>query len=304
MSCLNGAVLVRPWGPLVAVMLVSCADFSLRGGEHPFDDARPQKKATPCGERACDVPTTEPASPLPSAPWVAEPRRIAATTNSLNRLAVFWMGPGGGIMHTFQVFNGWSVATSFGGSARDLAVAKDESGRMQLLYVGTDDRLYHRAQTSPFTWSDEQAVGVMARRVALGRAGDGRLHAFYIDPGGAISHLAQAIAGGPWGAPERLGAHANDIAIGTQADGRIDRVAVPGDEEPGGRAHSGAVRPGRRGAVAEREREGGAARVDQRVEGDPEGRGVLERLDPQLDQVGGVVGVGLVRRVGEGPAGR
>ena len=80
--------------------------------------------------------------------------------------------------------------------------------------------------------------------------------------------------------------------------------AVDGEEERRRRAHVGAVGEGAGlGGAADRDRRGDRSRVLERVEGDPEGGGVGERLDPELDQVGGVVGVGRVGRVGVGAVG-
>src|SRR5205807_6485242 len=76
---------------------------------------------------------------------------------------------------------------------------------------------------------------------------------------------------------------------------------VDGEEQRGGRAHTGAVRP-REGCRrrAERDREAHARGVLERVEGDPEGGRVGQRLDAQLDEVGRVVAVDGVGRVGVG----
>ena len=57
------------------------------------------------------------------------------------------------------------------------------------------------------------------------------------------------------------------------------------------------------GGPAERDREGHDAGVLQRVERDAEGRRIGERLDPQLDEIGGVVGIAGVGRIRVGPVG-
>jgi hypothetical protein len=82
---------------------------------------------------------------------------------------------------------------------------------------------------------------------------------------------------------------------------QVRPVAVDGQEQVG--------RPGRVGAVrgltrllgaADRNRRRDQRRVLQRVESDPEGGRPPGRLDAQLYQVGGVVGVGRVTGVGVG----
>jgi hypothetical protein len=66
------------------------------------------------------------------------------------------------------------------------------------------------------------------------------------------------------------------------------------------------VWPGDRGArrPADRDRGRDEVRVLERVQGDPEGGRIGQRLDPQLDEVGGIVGVDRVGRVGVGAVGR
>ena len=62
-------------------------------------------------------------------------------------------------MPTTSPDTGWSGGVSFGVSAKQVAAAANKDGRLELFYMGNDDALYHRWQTTPNNgWSAEYPI--------------------------------------------------------------------------------------------------------------------------------------------------
>ncbi len=68
-----------------------------------------------------------------------------------------------------------------GGSAKYIAVARDQDGRLEIFYVGTNSKIYHNWQTVPNGgWHGEEALGGSGQQIASARNQDGRLEIFYV----------------------------------------------------------------------------------------------------------------------------
>lgn len=85
---------------------------------------------------------------------------------------------------------GWASETLLGGTAKSLIVTSNADGRLEIFYIGTDDKLYHNFQDpqGPNGWYGPIQLGGIAKSVAVGRNQDGRLEVFYIGAGNLIYH--------------------------------------------------------------------------------------------------------------------
>jgi hypothetical protein len=103
------------------------------------------------------------------------------------------------VSHLYQTApnGGWSESYGLGGEAKEIAVSNNADGRIEIFYVGTNDRLYHRAQVSG-GWSGEMAYGVEAHEVAVARNADGRMEVFFAGAGGRLHHVWQNAPNGGW----------------------------------------------------------------------------------------------------------
>lgn len=120
----------------------------------------------------------------------------------------------------------WWGEFLFGGSAKQMAVGHNADGRLEIFYVGTNNDLYHRWQTSTsgLVWSAEtRFANNSARQVAVGQNKDGRLEIFYVGNNNDLYHNWQTAPNGGWATETRLsGASAKQVAVGRNADGRLE----------------------------------------------------------------------------------
>ncbi|MCI0628930.1 MAG: hypothetical protein L0387_46005, partial [Acidobacteria bacterium] len=125
-----------------------------------------------------------------------------------------------------------------------LALGKHHDGRLALFGGGSDQELFHRAETADGSWSEWERIGddtvhVNFHDLAVGTHADGRLAVFTLDAASESSptelrHLAQTAPNGGWGKWENLGApqaqggfflHRNTrrrVVVGENADGRLE----------------------------------------------------------------------------------
>ena len=142
--------------------------------------------------------------------------------------------------------NDWTGETPFSGdSATSIALGQNADGRLELFYVGTDSRLYHRWQTSLggglskngwtgevlFPGAIDGAKPGSALSVAVGQNADGRLELFYSTPVGRLFHRWQTSPnGGPskndWTGEAAFPSLSNQMRFSQQviqnADGRLE----------------------------------------------------------------------------------
>jgi hypothetical protein len=103
------------------------------------------------------------------------------------------------VSHAWQLApnSSWSGIAALGGTAKQLVVGNNADGRLEVFYVGTNDRLFHRVQVSA-GWSGEIAFGTDARDISVARNPDGRLELFYLSASGAIGHSVQLAPNSTW----------------------------------------------------------------------------------------------------------
>ena len=123
---------------------------------------------------------------------------IAVVLNPNRCLELFYIGTDQHLYHRWQTSpnggpsnNDWTGETPFSDdSANVIAVGQNADGRLELFYIGTDDRFYHRWQLSPGggpsknDWSGEFSLpgaiaGVEISIAGSGQNADGRLEFFF-----------------------------------------------------------------------------------------------------------------------------
>jgi len=83
--------------------------------------------------------------------------------------------------------------------AKELTVAQNKDGRLELFHIGADDAVYHNWQTAANgNWSGWKALGGKARSLTAAQNQDGRLEVFSIGLDGAFYHNSQLTPGGAW----------------------------------------------------------------------------------------------------------
>jgi hypothetical protein len=159
------------------------------------------------------------ATPNFTVPTVAAGKVFVATSN---QLIVY----GGGF------FTSWSGETTLGGLGQQIAVSKNQDGRLEVFYVGTDNRIYHNYQVTPNAgWNGEVALGGFAKQIAVAQNQDGRLEIFYVGTDNKIYHNYQVTPNAGWNGEVALGGLAKQIAVAQNQDGRLEIFYVGTDNK-------------------------------------------------------------------------
>jgi hypothetical protein len=89
--------------------------------------------------------------------------------------------------------NGWSGQLPLGGAAKDIIVASNKDGQLEIFYIGTDDNIYHNRQDPQGAngWSGQQPLNGQAKKLVAASNKDGRLEIFYIGADNNIYHNYQ-----------------------------------------------------------------------------------------------------------------
>ena len=135
---------------------------------------------------------------------------IAVGRNFDGRLELFYAGAGHANLYHWQIepadstdpqakLNFWSGETAFvGNRAKQIAVANNVDGRLEIFYVGSNNDLFHnwQTQTPDFhnqatlnTWAGEVRFAKnSADQVTVGTNSDGRLEIFYVGLNNELFH--------------------------------------------------------------------------------------------------------------------
>jgi hypothetical protein len=179
--------------------------------------------------------------------WAGETRfsgdsanQVAAAQNSDGRLEIFYVGTNTNLYHNWQIKPGisdpanWAGETRFSvDSAKQIAVAQNSDGRLEIFYVGTNNELYHNWQikpgiSDPANWAGETRFpGDSAKQIAVAQNSDGRLEIFYVGTNNDLYHNWQMKPGisdsANWAGEARFpGDSANQIAVAQNSDGRLE----------------------------------------------------------------------------------
>ena len=126
----------------------------------------------------------------------------------------------------------WAGENAFGGSAKQLTVGRNQDGRLEVLYVGADDKLYHNWQDAPSNgWAGEAAFGGSAKQLTVGRNQDGRLEVFYVGTDDKLYHNWQDAPSGDWVGENAFGGSAKQLTVGMNQDGRLEVFYVGTDNK-------------------------------------------------------------------------
>jgi hypothetical protein len=129
------------------------------------------------------------------------------------------------LMHDWQLSGdrNWAGAVSLGGYARQVVPARNQDGRLEVFYVGTDNRIYHNYQKSPGgAWTGEVAFGGLALQLAVAENTDGRLEVFYVGTDHLIYHNWQTSPNSGWAGEHLFGGSAQQLTAARNADGRLE----------------------------------------------------------------------------------
>ena len=118
-----------------------------------------------------------------------------------------------------------------GASAHQVAAARNQDGRLQVVYFGTNSNLYSNAQIGPnsSTWTGETLVsgGIGApprpsptQQIALRAKQNGALQLFYVAASTALHYNVQTGPNGTWAGESRIETQdfVSEVAVAKNAD--------------------------------------------------------------------------------------
>lgn len=117
--------------------------------------------------------------------------------------------------------------------ARQMSAARNQDGRMALLYIGVDGKLYQSTQITPNgAWASAIPLDGWAKQVAVARNADDRLESIYIGSDNKLYHIWQSTRNGMWSTSYVLdsGSCAKQVAAGRNADGRLEVFYIGSDD--------------------------------------------------------------------------
>ena len=124
----------------------------------------------------------------------------------------------------------WAKETPLGGFAQQICVGRNQDGRLEIFYVGTNGNIYHNWQTAPNGgWSGEVPLGGTAQQICVARNQDGRLEVFYIGTNQQLYHNYQVTPNGGWAGEQGIDGgfgiikdKAFQLCVGQNQDGRLE----------------------------------------------------------------------------------
>jgi hypothetical protein len=142
--------------------------------------------------------------------------------------------PGSSTPTTVAIPESWSMSSSAKGVGQ-IAVGRNQDGRLEAFVVGPDNRVYQSWQITPGgNWSNwQQLSGGIAKSVTVARNQDGRLSVFAIGTDNRAYHISQVAPNSNWTSWQQLpgGITAKDLTVGQNADGRLEVFAIGTDDK-------------------------------------------------------------------------
>jgi len=111
---------------------------------------------------------------------------------------------------------------NLGGWSKDIEVAKNADGRLEVFAIGSDNQVYHIWQITPGGgWSGWAGIpgGIGYKEIDVGRNLDGQLEVFAV---GVDNFVYTSWQRDGWNGWKPLGGQSKDIAVGQNADGRLE----------------------------------------------------------------------------------
>ena len=118
-----------------------------------------------------------------------------------------------------------------------LAAGQNADGRLEVLYIGTDDVLYHNWRSSPNGgWAGESVLDTSSNKgkaLAVAQNADGRLEVLYIGTDNVLYHNWRSSPNGGWAGESVLDTSSNKgkaLAVAQNADGRLEVFYIGTDD--------------------------------------------------------------------------
>ena len=171
-------------------------------------------------------------------------KRLALARNENGRLETFYIGTNDVLYHTAQMsassgtWDGQRLLLTGTTTAKRIAVVANEAGppgRLEVVFIGTDDVLYRTVQSSANTDSWTSRTPLMtstnkAKELTAAVNQDGRVEVFYIGMNDALYHTWQTTPGGTsWFTEQVLwdtGMTAKQLTAARNSDGRLELFFV------------------------------------------------------------------------------
>jgi hypothetical protein len=118
--------------------------------------------------------------------------------------------------------SGWS---SLGGhSLQQIALGRNQDGRMEMFAVGGNFAVYYNTQVTPGgAWGGWRHLGGYVKSITVAREQDGRLDVFALGTDRAVYYVSQVAANtDSWGGWKRIGGVALDFVVGTHSNGALE----------------------------------------------------------------------------------
>ncbi len=210
--------------------------------------------------------TVVPSTPFPNTlnswsapiPFARTAKTIATGSNQDGRLEIFYTGTDDTLYHDWQSTpatlippapnnpNPWTGRTTFGknNKAKQVAIGHNQDGRLEILYVGTNNDLYHAFQNeiittppgeSPSSWSAQSRISkISAKQVTVVTDPTGILYALYVGLKNKADiaqqkgkpDVSQPQTLNSWTAGSSLPQNAKQIVAANNADGRPEFFCV------------------------------------------------------------------------------
>ena len=185
--------------------------------------------------------------------------QVAAEQNFGGRLEMVYVGTDQKLFHKWQIEKdisdtaNWKKGDAFPGEkALQATMAQNSDGRLEIVYVGTDQKLFHKWQkikdiSDTANWTaGTQFPNQKALQATMMQNSDGRLEVFYVGNDHRLFHLWQIVPGISEPANWTVGTpfakdKANQVAVAENSDGRLEIFYVGNDTHL---FHNWQIRPG------------------------------------------------------------
>jgi hypothetical protein len=211
-------------------------------------------------------------TPFPQSGPQESARLVTVGKNLDGRLEIFYVGTNGQLYHNWQLtpasyrasasLNSWQGETAFPAKgspknkAQYIAVGQNQDGRLEIFYVGANNRLHHNWQTQPAnqpagaplnSWAGESSFPVKgshkdsAKQIAVGLNAAGRLEIFYVGTDNHLFHNWQVTVPNwqdvstvnMWAGEDRLMTAKNvtQIAVASDQDALLELMYIGSDKQ-------------------------------------------------------------------------
>jgi len=126
---------------------------------------------------------------------------------------------------------GYGPSTQFYGWGKKLSLATNQDGRLSLLYLGTDDRIWESYQSYPEqipppggSWNSYAVTNGPKRDLATILGDDGRITLFFTDGNKTLFRMEQTAPNHGWGSQVQMTTNADDLVVAKNQNGGIQII--------------------------------------------------------------------------------